>query len=31
MTCIHGNKVNKLSERNLPHNILNPPKRNEKF
>ena len=26
MTCIHGNKVNKLSECNLLHDILNPPK-----
>ena len=26
MTCIHGNKINKLSECNLLHDILNPPK-----
>ena len=27
MTCIHGNEVNKISECNLIHDILNPPKR----
>ena len=27
MTRIHGNEVNKLSECNLLHYILNPPKR----
>ena len=27
MTCIHGNRVNKWSEFNLIHDILNPPKR----
>ena len=27
MTCIHGNKLNKLSECNLLHDILNHPKR----
>ena len=26
MTCIHRNKLNKLAECNLQHNILNPPK-----
>ena len=26
MTCIHGNKVNKIYECNLLHDILNPPK-----
>ena len=26
MTCIHGNKVNKWTEFNLQHDILNPPK-----
>ena len=26
MTCIHKNKVNKLAEYNLIHDILNPPK-----
>ena len=29
MTCIHGNKVNKLAEFNLLHDILNSPKRTE--
>ena len=29
MTCINGNKVNKLAECNLLHEILNPPKRTE--
>ena len=27
MTCIHGNKVNKIYECNLIHDIINPPKR----
>ena len=27
MTCIHRNKVNKWSECNLLHDIINPPKR----
>ena len=26
MNCIHGNKVNKLYELNLLHDILNPPR-----
>ena len=29
MNCIHGNKVNKLAEFNLLHDILNPTKRNK--
>ena len=29
MTCIHENKVNKISECNLIHDIINPPKRTE--
>ena len=29
MTCIYGNKVNKLAECNLLHDILNPSKRNK--
>ena len=27
MTCIHGNKVNRISEYNLLHDILNPSKK----
>ena len=26
MTCIHGNKLNKIHECNLLQNVLNPPK-----
>ena len=31
MTCIHGNKVNKLVEWNLLHDIPNPPKTTKKL
>ena len=30
MTCIHGNKENKLAEWDLLHDILNPTKRTKK-
>ena len=31
MTCIHNDEVNKISECNLLHNIINPPKRTNFF
>ena len=31
MTCIHRNKVNRIAESNLLHDILNLPKRTKKF
>ena len=31
MTCIHNNEVNKISEWNLLHDIINPTKQNKKL